>query len=160
MPLRNLRSGATRTCFPPERRVPHSERARFVNLQRKNSAEKPKVQHNCIPRLDSAITYNAGGSFPGMAVRLWGRVSRELSKARAKLLRTPQSGTMSECRAEHPGWISLDTGCSLPRRPEWDDECVSGRSPSEKISLDTGHSSPSGPGSLHLECGGHFRSPR
>ena len=60
MPLRNLRSGATRTCFPPERRVPHSERARFVNLQRKNSAEKPKVQHFCISRLDSAITYNAG----------------------------------------------------------------------------------------------------
>ena len=57
------------------------------------------------------------------------------------------------------GWISLDTGSSLPRRPEWECSCVSGRDPSERISLDTGGSRASGPGSLHLECGGHFQVP-
>ena len=36
---------------------------------------------------------------------------------------------------------------------------VSGRDPSEKISLDTGNFNASGPGSLHLECGGHFQVP-
>ena len=57
------------------------------------------------------------------------------------------------------GWISLDTGSSLPRRPPVGMLGVSGRDPSERISLDTGGSRASGPGSLHLECGGHFQVP-
>lgn len=57
------------------------------------------------------------------------------------------------------GRISLDTGSSLPRRPPVGMLGVSGRDPSERISLDTGGSRASGPGSLHLECGGHFQVP-